>query len=340
MSATLIVGPSWVGDMVMSQTLYIALKKANPDAHIDVLAPAWSEPLLAAMPEVRHAIRMPLGHGQFDLMARRKLGKQLKSSAYDRAYVLPNSWKSALVPWFAGIPVRTGWRGEMRYGLLNDLRLLDKERFPYMIQRYVALANEQGDAPDDIAEISKPALQINEELLAPLCEKFSLDSNMAKLGLCPGAEFGPAKRWPEAHYATVAAARIDAGEQVLIFGSANDEAVANNIVQALPEEKRGACVNLAGKTSLSEAIHAMSLCDRFVTNDSGLMHIAAALGKPLVAVYGSTSAGFTPPLGENNSALSIPVDCGPCFERECPLGHMKCLVELKPEKVLDVIGVG
>ncbi|MFK7732421.1 MAG: lipopolysaccharide heptosyltransferase II [Pseudomonadales bacterium] len=337
MNAILIVGPSWVGDMVMSQTLYIALKKANPDTAIDVLAPAWSEPLLAAMPEVRHAIRMPLGHGQFDLMARRKLGKQLKSAGYQKAFVLPNSWKSALVPWFAGIPIRSGWRGEMRYGLLNDLRLLDKERFPYMIQRYVALADEQGNAPNAIAEISKPALQIDQELLEPLFDKFSINSGATKLGLCPGAEFGPAKRWPEAHYATVAEARIDAGEQVLIFGSNNDEAVANTIVQALPEEKRGACVNLAGKTSLSEAIHAMSLCDRFVTNDSGLMHIAAALGKPLVALYGSTSAGFTPPLGENDTALSIPVDCGPCFERECPLGHMKCLVELKPERVLEAL---
>ncbi len=337
MSATLIVGPSWVGDMVMSQTLYIALKKANPEADIDVLAPAWSEPLLAAMPEVRDAIRMPLGHGQFDLMARRKLGKQLKARGYQRAFVLPNSWKSALVPWFAGIPVRTGWRGEMRYGLLNDLRILDKERFPYMIQRYVALANQQGDAPENLADIAKPALQIDDQLIVPLYEKFSIDAARTKLGLCPGAEFGPAKRWPETHYATVAEARIDAGEQVLIFGSANDETVANTIVQSLPEGKRDSCVNLAGKTSLSEAIHAMSLCDRFVTNDSGLMHIAAALGKPLVALYGSTSAGFTPPLGEHDTALSIPMDCGPCFERECPLGHMKCLVELKPDKVLAVL---
>ncbi len=337
MGATLVVGPSWVGDMVMSQTLYIALKQANPDIDIDVLAPAWSEPLLAAMPEVRQAIQMPLGHGQFDLLARRKLGKQLKKAGYQQAFVLPNSWKSALVPWFAGIPVRSGWRGEMRYGLLNDLRVLDKDRFPYMIQRYVALANQQEDAPHDIDQIEKPALRIDPEQIAPLCEKFSIDPNMAMLGLCPGAEFGPAKRWPEKHYAKVAEARIDAGEQVLIFGSSNDESVANSIVQALPEEKRGACVNLAGKTSLNEAIHAMSLCDRFVTNDSGLMHIAAALGKPLVALYGSTSAGFTPPLGDDVEALSIPVDCGPCFERECPLGHMKCLVELKPERVLEAL---
>lgn len=332
------VGPAWVGDMVMSQTLYKALKAQQPDLAIDVLAPAWSEPLLAAMPEVRKAITMPLGHGQFDFLYRRKLGRSLRNEHYRQAFVLPNSWKSALVPWFANIPQRTGWRGESRYGLLNDLRVLNKARYPFMVQRYVALSSASGKAPQQLADIAWPKLEVDQAQQANVAEKLSLDPNTSMLAICPGAEFGPAKRWPESHYAEVAASCIEAGQSVLLFGSVKDQPVAEMIREKLPVAARSKCLNLAGQTSLNEAIYAMSLCDSAVSNDSGLMHIAAALGLPLAAVYGSTSAGFTPPLGAKVSALSIAVDCGPCFERECPLQHMKCLVDLRPGKVLEALG--
>ena len=321
----------------MSQTLYRALKKRQPDLAIDVLAPAWSEPLLAAMPEVRQAIVMPLGHGQFDFNVRRRLGKSLRGMRYRQAIVLPNSWKSALVPWFANIPQRTGWKGEARYGLLNDMRALDKSRYPFMIQRYVALSNATGKAPEQLQDIEWSELQVSQEEKSAAADSLGLSAADSMLALCPGAEFGPAKRWPESHYAKVAERRISDGQKVLIFGSAKDAPVAESIRALLPEDCRDHCINLAGKTSLSEAIHAMALCDSAVSNDSGLMHIAAALGLPLVAVYGSTSAGFTPPLGDKAKSLSIPVDCGPCFERVCPLQHMKCLTQLQPEKVLAAL---
>ncbi len=322
--------------MVMAQTLFIALREQHSDVSLDVLAPAWSEPLLAAMPEVDEAITMPLGHGQFSLGVRRRLGRQLRGR-YEQAIVLPNSWKSALVPWFAGITQRTGWRGEMRYGLLNDLRRLDSARFPAMIQRYVALAQSADAAPRDFAAITKPRLVVADAKREQFKEKFSINSSRPLLALCPGAEFGPAKRWPEAHFAAVATARIEAGDQVLLLGSGNDVPVTRAIHQQIRPDLQDACLDLAGKTSLGEAILAMSLCAGVVSNDSGLMHIAAALGRPLVAVYGSTSTRYTPPLGSQVATLSIPVDCGPCFERECPLGHYKCLTGLQPQRVVRAL---
>lgn len=331
----LIVGPAWVGDMVMAQALFKALRAERPDAAIDVLAPAWSLPLLARMPEVRRGFAMPVGHGSLQLGVRWRLGRQLREQHYGQAILLPNSLKSALVPWFAGIPRRTGWRGEMRYGLLNDLRPLDKERYPLMVQRFVALAY-----PPNLelsTQLPTPQLTVDTEARVALLRRFGLDGPAPLLALCPGAEFGPAKRWPEHHYATVAAAMIGRGWRVAIFGSGNDRAVAERILGLLTPAHRGQAVDLAGQTKLEEAVDLLSAAAAVVSNDSGLMHIAAALGRPLVVVYGSTSPAFTPPLAEQVEILQIPVDCGPCFQRECPLGHLKCLEGLAPEQVLGAL---
>jgi heptosyltransferase-2 len=333
-NSMLIVGPAWVGDMVMAQTLFKLLRDLNPGIQVDVLAPAWSLPILARMPEVRRGIAMPIGHGRLDLAIRRRLGHDLRSTGYDQAILLPNSFKSALVPWFARIPRRTGWRGEMRYGLLNDLRKLDKQRYPLMIQRFAALAYPNGAALP--SSLPFPALTIDAAGCERLLTQFGL-ADAPFLALCPGAEFGPAKRWPEKHYAMVAAAMIERGWRVAIFGSGNDQPVAENIVQALLPTQRERVVNLAGHTRLEQAVDLLSGAAAVVSNDSGLMHIAAAVGRPLVVVYGSTSPGFTPPLAERVRVLQIPVDCGPCFQRECPLGHLKCLETLYPAQVLSAL---
>lgn len=331
----LIVGPAWVGDMVMAQALFKTLRAERPGAAIDVLAPAWSLPLLARMPEVRRGIAMPVGHGSLQLKVRWRLGRELRAQRYRQAILLPNSLKSALVPWFAGIPRRTGWRGEMRYGLLNDLRLLDKTRYPLMVQRFVALAHPPGaELP---AALPRPALTVDVAARAELLRRFGLDGGAPLLALCPGAEFGPAKRWPEHHYAAVAAALIERGWRVALFGSGNDRPVAARILEQLPPAARGRAVDLAGQTRLEEAVDLLSAATAVVSNDSGLMHIAAALARPLVVVYGSTSPAFTPPLAEAVEILQIPVDCGPCFQRECPLGHLKCLEGLAPAQVLDAL---
>ncbi|MBS7662267.1 lipopolysaccharide heptosyltransferase II [Pseudomonas lalucatii] len=330
----LIVGPSWVGDMVMAQTLFQCLQQRHPGCQIDVLAPEWSRPILERMPEVRRALSFPLGHGVLQLATRRRIGKSL-AGQYDQAILLPNSLKSALVPFFAGTPKRTGWKGEMRYGLLNDLRRLDEQRYPLMIERFMALAYE----PD--AELPRPyprpALRIEAASRAAALARFGLSLDRPVLALCPGAEFGEAKRWPSEHYARVAEAKIRAGWQVWLFGSKNDHPVGEDIRARLIPGLREEAVNLAGDTSLAEAIDLLSCAAAVVSNDSGLMHVAAALNRPLVAVYGSTSPQFTPPLAEQVEIVRLDLECSPCFERTCRYGHYNCLRELAPQPVLEAL---
>lgn len=329
---TLIIGPSWVGDMVMAQSLFMALKQQQPDTLIDVLAPAWSRPLLERMPEVNSAIDMPLGHGRFALGERRKLGHQLRGR-YQQSIALPNSWKSALIPWFASIPVRTGWKGEARYLLLNDLRKLNKEQLPYMVQRFVSLAQPANATQPALEECPAPSLVANQSATPELLEKFSLNTDKPIAILCPGAEFGPAKQWPAEHFSATAATLLNDGWQIWIMGSKGDQAIANTIAQQVDLKAH----NLCGKTTLEEAIDLMSCANQVISNDSGLMHIASALNKPVVALYGATSPGFTPPLSPLAKPVSIDVDCGPCFKRQCPLNHHRCMNELYPDRVLDLI---
>lgn len=331
----LVVGPSWVGDMVMAQTLFKVLRQREPRVEIDVLAPAWSRPLIERMPEVRRAIDMPVGHGVLGLAARFVLARRLVGERYGQAILLPNSFKSALVPVFAGIPLRTGWRGEMRYGLLNDLRLLDKKRYPLMVERFAALAYPPGENWSE--PLPRPKLRVDGAGLPVLLARLELSDGRPVLVICPGAEFGPAKRWPEEYFARVAEDRIAGGWQVWLLGSERDRPVTGALHGGLSSEARVYCHDLAGRTRLEEAIDLMSTAAAVVSNDSGLMHIAAALGRPLVVVYGSSSPAFTPPLAERVRTLSIPVDCGPCFKRDCPLSHTRCLSELPPERVLSAL---
>lgn len=330
-----IVGPSWVGDMVMAQSLFIALRQRFPDARIDVLAPGWSRPIIEAMPEVHKAIDMPLGHGALEIKTRRALGHSLRSEKYDWAIVLPNSLKSALIPWFAKIPRRTGWKGEMRYGLLNDLRQLDKSIFSLMVHKYVGLAYDKGTTPDAF-ECPAPALKPAAKNIADALQKYSLSTEQNILALCPGAEFGRAKKWPERHYAEIAKRHIHEGGQVWLFGSQNDQQACDEIV-SLVDQSAGTVQNLAGRTSLQEAVALMSQAHKAVANDSGLMHVAAGLGVPIVALFGSTSPDYTPPLSAKSMVIKAEIDCSPCFKRDCPFGHYKCLEEMAPDRVWSAL---
>ncbi|MFA6164379.1 MAG: lipopolysaccharide heptosyltransferase II [Methylobacter sp.] len=332
-SKILVVGPSWVGDMVMAQSLFITLKNVQPGCRIDVLAPAWSFSLLERMPEVSKAIAMPLSHGQFGLMDRIRLGRQLRSEGYNQAIVLPNSWKSALTPFFATIPVRTGYIGECRWGLLNDARELDKNLLTMTVQRFVALGLPK-DCPFQ-PDCPEPVIVIEKNKQQAVIDKFKLTPSAKILALCPGAEYGPAKRWPANYYAEVARHKIDQGWQVWLFGSDKDKEVAEQINRAAS----GFCTDFTGKTSLAEAIDLMSLANTVVSNDSGLMHVAAALDKKLIAIYGSSDPGFTPPLNAKAHVISLNLDCAPCFKRDCPLGHAKCLTGITPDQVLEFITV-
>jgi heptosyltransferase-2 len=320
--------------MVMAQTLFQCLKQRHPECEIDVLAPEWSRPILERMPEVRAALSFPLGHGALELATRRRIGRSLKGQ-YDQAILLPNSLKSALVPFFAGIAKRTGWRGEFRYGLLNDVRTLDKARYPLMIERFMALAFDRGaDLP---TPYPRPSLRIDPSSRDAALAKFGLSLDRPVLALCPGAEFGESKRWPAEYYAEVAEMRIRQGWQVWLFGSKKDFPVGESIRERLIPGLREEASNLSGDTSLAEAIDLMSCADAVVSNDSGLMHVAAALNRPLVAVYGSTSPGFTPPLADQVEIVRLGLECSPCFERTCRFGHYNCMRQLEPAPVLEAL---
>lgn len=336
----LVIGPSWVGDMMMSQSLYRTLKAEYPAADIDVMAPAWCRPLLARMPEVRHAIPMPLGHGAFAFDERRRLGLALRETGYNRAYVLPNSFKSALIPYFSGIKQRIGWRGEMRYFLLNDMRILDKQAFPMMVQRYVALAydKEKIHSADDLPQpLLWPQLQVRDEEIAEITASFNLTDNRPIVGFCPGAEFGPAKRWPHYHYATLAQKLIDTGYQVVLLGSAKDNEAGEEIRQTLGENSREFCLNLAGQTSLEQAVVLIAACSAVVSNDSGLMHVAAALNKPLVALYGPSSPDFTPPLSDKATVIRLITGYHKVRKGDSAQGYHQSLIDIQPEQVMAAL---
>lgn len=334
----LVIGPSWVGDMMMSQSLYRTLKANHPEAVIDVMAPAWCRPLLSRMPEVNEALAMPLGHGALAIGERRRLGKSLRARGYDRAYVLPGSFKSALVPFFAGIRQRTGWRGEVRYGLLNDLRVLDKPAFPLMVERYAALAYDKDrirSARDLPQPLLWPQLQVSEEEKVATAAAFSLTSARPIIGFCPGAEFGPAKRWPHYHYAALAQQLIDQGYQILLFGSAKDHETGEQILQSLDESARPFCRNLAGETQLEQAVILLAHCRAVVSNDSGLMHIAAALNRPLVALYGPSSPDFTPPLSQQARVIRLITGYHKVRKGDAEQGYHQSLIDIQPARVLN-----
>jgi heptosyltransferase II len=328
----LIVGPSWIGDMIMAQSLFMRLREREPEALIDVLAPAWTEPLLARMPEVHAAVNMPVGHGELGLSRRRRLARDLRRHGYSRAIVLPNSLKSALVPWLAGIPRRTGFRGEYRYGLLNDLRRLDKQGLPRTVQRFVALGQPRSELPT-LDDCPRPRLRTESAAGREARERLELSVERPVLALCPGAEFGPSKRWPPAHFAAVARRYRALGWQTWVFGSQRDFEAAEAVCQDAGPD----CLNLAGRTSLGEAIDLMAQTSAVVSNDSGLMHMAAALDRPLVAVYGSSDPGFTPPLSAHARIERLGLPCSPCFQRECPLKHLDCLHGLHPDRVIRAL---
>ena len=324
----LIIGPSWVGDMIMTQSLFMTLKQLYPNADIDVLAPDWTRPLLERMPEVQDTISIDIDHGVLNWQRRKAIAKKLRARDYSHCIVIPNTLKSALIPFFAKIPQRTGWLKEPRYWLLNDLRKLDKSRYPAMLQRLNALAYP---AKTELPEkLPTPRLSVAKESVQEALDKHNLNTDTPILVLCPGAEFGVSKRWPETHYAKLAIEYLANGWQVWLFGSDNDFQVCNTINELVS----GAGHNLAGKTTLAEAIDLMSLASLVVSNDSGLMHMAAALDRSLIALYGSTSPDFTPPASENSLVLQIELDCSPCFKRECPLQHHQCMQQLSPEMVI------
>ncbi|MEL7538477.1 MAG: lipopolysaccharide heptosyltransferase II [Pseudomonadota bacterium] len=320
----LVVGPSWVGDMVMADALFRTL--AARGAVVDVVAPGWSLPILERMPSVRRGFELKAGHGEFALGARRALGRKLRSYEYEQAIVLPRSFKSALVPFFARVPMRTGFRGEMRYGLINDRRAFDRVRLDQTIKRFVWLGLAPGERLPD--ELPRPSLVPVADAVAATCARLDLMPEPPTVALLPGAEYGPAKCWPLPHFRALAERLHASGANVWVLGSDKDREAGEFITAG------GIGRNLAGETALAEACDLLACCDAAVTNDSGLMHVAAAVGCWVVAIYGSSSPAFTPPLTDRATVMYRALDCSPCFQRECPLGHLDCLNGISPAEVM------
>jgi heptosyltransferase-2 len=322
---TLVIGPAWVGDMVMSQALFMLLRQRDPGAVIDVVAPVWSAPLAGRMAEVRRAIPFEAAHGELALLERWHLGRRLRSEEYSRAIVIPRSFKSALVPFFAGIPRRTGFRAEARSPLLTDARALDRAALDQTVKRLLALGLAPGEP---LPEPPVPALRIDTTNRAALLDRFGIGGAKA-VALMPGAAYGPAKQWPPESFAELAGLLTAEGIEVWVLGSAAERDLGERI-----RATGGPLVhNLSGEIRLEDTVDLLSHVRAAVTNDSGLMHVAAAAGTHVVAIYGSSSPQFTPPLTARKTVLYLALECSPCFQRECPLGHLRCLREITPGAV-------
>lgn len=329
----LVVGPAWVGDMVIAQSLFRLLRDRDPACTIDVVGPAWSVPLAARMREVRRGIPLQLGHGDLGLGIRRALGRELRAGRYDRAIVLPRSFKSALVPFFAGIPRRTGFATELRQLLLNDRRPLDRQRLDQTVKRFLALGLDAGEALPD--PVPQPVLRVDPANAAALTARLGLGAAPA-VAFMPGAAYGPAKQWPTGHFVELATSLAAAGREVWVLGSAGEAELGEAIRAAAPER----VFNLCGATTLPDTVDLLARSTAAVTNDSGLMHVAAAAGTHVVALYGSSSPSFTPPLTDRRTIHYLGLGCSPCFRRECPLGHLRCLRDIRPADVLAGLSSG
>jgi heptosyltransferase-2 len=326
--SVLVVGPSWVGDMVMAQSLFIDLHARRPGVAVDVVAPRWSMPLLARMPEVRRGIELDTAHGEIGWRKRRALGRRLRANDYRQAIVLPRSIKAALVPFFARIPRRTGFRGEYRFGLLNDVRPFDGRILDQTVKRFLALGADPGREPP--AVIPEPRLVSDAAKYAALARQFEIPAGLPVIAFMPGAEYGPAKRWPAEHFGELAKRLVARGCVVVVLGSTKEVEIGDVIAAKAASAH---VLNLCGKTALVDALDILAAADVALTNDSGLLHVAAALDRPVVALYGSSTPDFTPPLTRKATVIYERIDCSPCFERECPLQHFACMFAITVDKV-------
>jgi heptosyltransferase-2 len=329
----LIVAPNWIGDALLAQPLFARLLQKHPGASVDALAPPWTAPVLRRMPEIAEVIDAPFAHGELKLGARWNLGRTLRARAYDQAIVLPNTLKSALIPFFAGIPVRTGFVGELRHGVLNRLHRLDEKALPLMAERYAQLAEAPGEPP--VRPLQQVRLRVDQANLAAALSRLGLTRAKTIVAFCPGAEYGPAKRWPARYFAELATKLAAQGRAVWLFGSDKDREIGEEIVRS----SGAVAINLCGSTDLASAIDLLSLAEVVVSNDSGLMHVAAAVGRPVVALYGSSSPEHTPPLARSFRIVRTGIYCSPCYARECPLGHFKCMRDLQPTMVYNLARV-
>ncbi|MCR5536415.1 MAG: lipopolysaccharide heptosyltransferase II [Succinivibrio sp.] len=331
----LVILPSWLGDIIMAQSLLQTLKHDYPSCHIDVYTPAYALPLLERMAQIDGKIINPFGHGQLRLLQRFKEGRMLARHHYDTVFVLPNSLKSALVPFFAGIKERRGFKGESRYLLLNRMRT-NKQDFPMMVERYVALAYDPKSVPThaELPLMLYPKLTAH-KLKAALLERLHLKLDRPLLALGCGANYGPAKLWPVQYFAQVCDFWVGQGGAILALGTKNDLKTVTSIRNQVSPHTLAYFYDVAGQTNLTEVVDLVAACTAAVCNDSGLMHTVAALDVPQICIFGSTSTAYTPPLSTKAVCLEASESCHPCFKRTCQFNTYACLKNLMPDLVIQ-----
>ncbi|HYD97588.1 MAG TPA: lipopolysaccharide heptosyltransferase II [Noviherbaspirillum sp.] len=329
---TLVISPNWIGDAVMAQPLLRLLHERHPERPIDVLAPGWVAPVWRAMREVDTVLEAPFRHGALQLRERRAYAKMLRERGYADAYVLPNTLKFALIPWLAGIPRRVGYKGEMRYGLLNVIHHDNRDAPRPMVSFYAALANPPAREVPPPSALPRPALAVSEDTMAEAVARAGLHMKRPLVLFAPGAEFGSAKRWPTSHFAALAKLieQERGNVQIALLGSPKDKPVCDEIVALVPQVR-----NLAGATRLDEAVALIARADAVVSNDSGLLHVASALNRPIAAIYGPTDPNHAPPFSDAAASIYLALECAPCKQRECPLGHHRCMNDIKPAMVWE-----
>jgi heptosyltransferase-2 len=326
---TLVISPNWIGDAVMAQPLLQLISRLHPERAIDVLAPPSVAPVWRAMIEVDTVLETPFRHGALQLKERWKYGRLLKARGYADAYVLPNTLKYALIPLFAGIERRVGYKGEMRHGLINVMHYDDQPKRP-MVPFYAALA-EDPHAPLR-ANVPRPSMRVAPETIAQVAARHGIDGDRPLVVFAPGAEFGAAKRWPARHFAALAQVILaqEPSTQIGLLGSPKDKQACDEIVALTGP---AGMLNLAGVTKLDEAIALIASARAVVANDSGLLHIASAFNRPVIALYGPTDPDHAPPFSDMARSMSLRLQCSPCKQRECPLGHHDCMEKMEAPMV-------
>jgi heptosyltransferase II len=322
----LIVPYMWIGDFVRCHSVVKLLKASFPARPVDVLATTLCAPLADYMPELRQAIVVDLPRGRLAFAEQRALAARLRREGYGSALILPRTWKAALAPFLAGIPERTGWFGEWRYGLVNDMRFGERA-LPRMVDRCAALALPRGATalPDwPLPELRVPAAEI-----AGFRERLGLAAGGRIVALAPGA-VGPAKRWPAASYADLARRLIADGASVWVLGGPAEAPLARIIADVGPHVS-----DLTG-TDLRNAIIALAAANVAVSNDSGLLHVAAALGTPSIGIFGPTSRWHWAPLNPLAATIETTTElpCQPCHKPTCRLVHHRCMRDITTEQVL------
>ena len=350
---SLLVAPQWIGDAVMAQPL-VALLAARGE-RVTALGLPGVAAVLRAMPGIERVIETPFAHGRLDLRARRRLARDLRAGHFARAYVLGNNLKSRLVPWLARIPLRVGWRGEAAGALLShalqapapagrgepsgemrgDMRGDMREHYAALAQDLSPPVFGAGVPAAPVPAVGQPVLRVDPASAVAQARAFDLEPGF--IALCPGAEYGPAKQWPAAHYAELARLAVGAGLRVAVLGSARERGSARCIAEAAGAGARSEVLDLCGRTSMDQVIALLAAAGGVVSNDSGLMHVAAALGRPTVGLYGSTDPRHTPPAAHRSATLWLHLPCSPCFQRTCPLGHLNCLRALDPAWAWSVL---